>query len=132
MINAMVEEELSSRVIGAAIAVHASLGPGLAETAYANALAVEFAARGIRYERQKVIRVFHREVDVGEHRLDFLVEASLLVGIKAVPLLEEAFFVTARAQMRAAAIRDGLMLNFAALPLAIKRVGAGRGSGAGL
>lgn len=121
-------EELSSRVIGAAIAVHTALGPGFLEAVYENALAVEFLARGIDFERQKVIRVFHREVDVGEHRLDFLVEQTLLVEMKAVSELEDIFFVIARSQMRAAGIRDGIILNFAAIPLTIKRVGPGRGS----
>lgn len=118
--------ELSSRVIEAAIAVHTALGPGFLESVYENALAVELAARGIACERQKVIRVFHRDVEVGEHRLDFLVERVLLVEMKAVSALEEVFFVIARSQMRAAGITDGLILNFAAMPLTIKRVGPGR------
>ncbi len=121
-------EELSSRVIGAAIAVNTALGPGFLESVYENALAVEFLARGIEFERQKVIRVFHREVNVGEHRLDLLVEGSLLVEMKAVSALDDVFFVVARSQMRAAGIRDGIILNFASIPLTIKRVGPGRGS----
>ena len=126
--NELGNEELSSRVIGAAIAVHTALGPGFLESVYENALAVELAARGIRFERQKVIRVYHREVEVGEHRLDFLVEGVLLVEMKAVTALEDVFFVIARSQMRAAGIRDGIILNFASIPLTIKRVGPGRGS----
>jgi GxxExxY protein len=117
--------ELSSRVIEAAIAVHTALGPGFLESVYENALAVEFSARGIAFERQKVIRVFHRDVDVGEHRLDFLVKQALLVELKAVSALEDVFFAVARSQMRAAGIRDGLILNFATMPLTIKRVGPG-------
>jgi GxxExxY protein len=122
------QRELSSRVIEAAIAVHMSLGPGFLESVYENALAVEMGARGIAFERQKVIRVLHREVEVGEHRLDFLVEKVLLVEMKAVAALEDIFFVIARAQMRAAGIRDGIILNFATMPLTIKRVGPGLAS----
>jgi GxxExxY protein len=122
------QRELSSRVIEAAIAVHMSLGPGFLESVYENALAVEMTARGIAFERQKVIRVLHREVEVGEHRLDFLVEKVLLVEMKAVAALEDIFFVIARAQMRAAGIRDGIILNFATMPLTIKRVGPGLAS----
>src|SRR5690606_24622368 len=76
-------KELSSRVIEAAIAVHTALGPGFLESVYENALAVEFTARGIRFERQKVIRVQHRDQDVGEHRLGLLVEGRLLIELKA-------------------------------------------------
>ena len=118
-------KELSGRVIEAAIAVHASLGPGFIESVYENALAVELAARGIRFEQQKVIKVRHREVEVGEHRLDLLVEGVLLIELKAVKEIEDVFFAIGRSQMRAAGIRDGLILNFSAMPLAIKRIGPG-------
>ena len=119
-------KELSSRVIEAAIAVHTALGPGFLESVYDNALAVELTARTISFERQKVIHIFHRDVPVGEHRLDFLIEKVLFVEMKAVAALEDVFFVIARSQMRAARITDGLILNFASLPLTIKRVGPGR------
>lgn len=119
-------KELSSRVIEAAIAVHTALGPGFIESVYESALAVELTARGIRFERQKVIRILHRGVEVGEHRLDLLVEECLLVEMKAVKDMEDIFYVIGRSQMKAAGIRDGLILNFASMPLTIKRIGPGQ------
>lgn len=118
-------KELSSRVIEAAIAVHTALGPGFVESIYENALVVEFTARGIRFERQKVIRVLHRDVEVGEHRLDLLVEGRLLVELKAVKAIEDVFYAAGRSRMKAAGIREGLILNFASMPLTIKRIGRG-------
>jgi GxxExxY protein len=118
-------KELSSRVIEAAIAVHTALGPGFIESVYESALAVELTARGIRFERQKVIRILHRGEEVGEHRLDLLVEGCLLVEMKAVKEMEDIFYVIGRSQMKAAGIRDGLILNFASMPLTIKRIGPG-------
>ena len=118
-------EELSKRVIGAAIAVHTALGPGFIESVYENALAVEFTARGIGFEKQKIISIQPRGVGVGEHRLVFLVEGTLLVELKAVSALEDIFFAMGRSQMKAAGIRDGLILNFATMPLTIKRIGPG-------
>ena len=118
-------KELSSRVIEAAIAVHTVLGPGFIESVYESALAVELTARDIRFERQKVIRILHRGVEVGEHRLDLLVEECLLVEMKAVKDMEDIFYVIGRSQMKAAGIRDGLILNFASMPLTIKRIGPG-------
>ncbi len=118
-------KELSSRVIEAAIAVHTGLGPGFIESVYESALCVEFAARGIGFERQKIIRILHREVEVGEHRLDLLVEGCLLVELKAVRDIEDIFYAIGRSQMKAAGIRDGLILNFASMPLTIKRIGPG-------
>lgn len=123
--NELGNKELSGRVIEAAIAVHASLGPGFIESVYESALAVELEARGIAFERQKIIRVQHRGVHVGEHRLDLLVEGCLLVELKAVKDLEDIFFAIGRSQMKAAGIRDGLILNFSTMPLMIKRIGPG-------
>jgi GxxExxY protein len=84
-------KDLSGRVIEAAIAVHASLGPGFIESVYERAPAVELAARGIQFEQQEVIRVHHRGVEVGEHRLDLVVEGVLLVELKATKEIEDIF-----------------------------------------
>jgi GxxExxY protein len=118
-------KELSGKVIEAAIAVHQSLGPGFIESVYERALCVELAARGIKFEQQKTIKVFHRDIEVGEHRLDVLVERVLLVELKAVREIEDIFFAIGRSQMKAAGIQDGLILNFASMPLTIKRIGPG-------
>jgi GxxExxY protein len=118
-------KELSGRVIEAAIAVHTALGPGFIESVYESALCVELEVRGIKFERQKTIKVHHRGIEVGEHRLDVLVEGCLLVELKAVKELDDIFFAIGRSQMKAAGIRDGVILNFAAMPLAIKRIGPG-------
>jgi GxxExxY protein len=117
--------DLSGRVIEAAIAVRAALGPEFIESVYENALCVELAARGISFEQQKVIHILHRGVTVGDRRLDLLVEVGLLVELKAVKESEDVFFAIGRSQMKAAGIRDGLILNFAAMPLTIKRIGPG-------
>lgn len=123
------QRELSSRVIEAAIAVHKSLGPGFLGSVYENALCIELRQMGIAYEQQKALDVFYQGEVVGQHRLDLLVEGTLLVELKAVRALEDVFFAVARAQMRAADISDGLILNFASMPLTIKRVGPGLNSG---
>ena len=76
-----------------------------------------------KYERQKVVPVEYRGRPVGEHRLDLLVEGVLVVELKAVKALEDTFFATTRSYMKAVGVEDGLILNFAAMPLTIKRVG---------
>lgn len=118
--------DLSGRVIEAAIAVHKELGPGFLESVYENALCLELARRGIGHEQQKTVPIRYLNQPVGEHRLDILVESVLLVEMKAVKAIEDVFFAIARAQMKAVGIRDGLILNFASIPLTIKRVGPGR------
>src|ERR1051325_12117903 len=117
-------EELIRKVIGAAINVHRELGPGFLESVYEEALQVEFERQGIRYERQKVVPIFYLGRKVGEHRLDFLIEDCLVVENKAVSELEPVFFVIIRSYLKATGQHHALLLNFATMPLTIKRVGA--------
>ena len=114
--------DLSGRVIDAAINVHKALGPGFLESVYESALCIELSAMGISFERQKLIKLFYRGEQVGEHRMDILVEGKLLVELKAVKALEDIFFVIGRSQMKAAGISDGLILNFHSMPLTIRRI----------
>jgi GxxExxY protein len=115
-------KDLSGRVIDAAIRVHKALGPGFLESVYESALCVELQAMGIPFERQKVVQLFYRDVVVGEHRMDVVVDGKLLVELKATKSLEDIFFVIGRSQMKAAGISDGLILNFHAMPLTIRRI----------
>ena len=116
-------KDLSGRVIEAAIKVHQTLGPGFVESVYENAMCVELKRRGVRFERQKTVNVLYEGVPVGEHRLDLLVESILVVELKAVSELEKVFFAISRSYMKAVGVEDGLILNFAAMPLTIRRVG---------
>ena len=116
-------KELSGQVIAAAIQVHQALGPGYLESIYEAALCVEFEVRKIHYERQKSVAVQYRGHPVGEHRLDLLVEGVLVVELKAIKVLEDIFFATTRSYLKAIGVEDGLLLNFAIMPLTIKRVG---------
>jgi GxxExxY protein len=115
-------EELTGSVIGAAINVHKALGPGFLESVYENALALEFAALGIRFERQLAVPVLYRGSEVGFHRLDLLVAGLIVVELKAVKALESVHFAVVRSYLRATACEHGLILNFAKPTLEIKRV----------
>ena len=117
---------LSGRVIEAAIEVHRTLGPGFLEAIYEEALCVELRLRSISYERQKSVDVLYRDVKVGEHRFDLVVEQVLLVELKTVKTVVDVFFAIGRSYLRALGLRDGLILNFAAMPLEIHRIGPGR------
>jgi len=119
----MKNEELTGKIIGAAINVHKALGPGFLESIYEEALAVEFETLGVKHARQKIVLVFYRDRQVGEHRLDFLVEKLVLVELKAVVGLDKIFFATVRSYLKATNLESGLLFNFAAMPLTIKRIG---------
>jgi GxxExxY protein len=113
---------MTESIIAAAIAVHRELGPGFLETVYEQALAVEFAIRGIAFVRQKPIPLFYRDHQIGEHRLDFLVENKIVVELKAIETLEKVHFAIVRSYLKAAGLSDALILNFSSMPLTIKRV----------
>ena len=86
------DSEITDVIIAAAITVHRELGPGFLESIYEQALAVEFALRGIAFVRQMSIPLFYRDHQIGEHRLDFLVEEKIVVELKAVEALENVHF----------------------------------------
>jgi GxxExxY protein len=121
------DSEITDSIIAAAITVHRELGPGFLESVYEQALAVEFALRGIAFVRQYAIPLFYRDHQVGEHRLDFVVEGKIVVELKAVEALEKVHFAIVRSYLKAAGLSDGLILNFSSMPLTVKRVRRERG-----
>jgi GxxExxY protein len=117
------DEELTARIIGAGIAVHKALGPGFLEAIYEEALAIEFQTVSLAFERQKPVFIAYRGQRVGEHRLDFLVEQRVIVELKAIQALENIHFAIVRSYLKATKLDSGLLLNFASMPLDVKRVG---------
>lgn len=115
------DSEITQQIIAAAIRVHRELGPGFLESIYEEALAVEFALSGIQFVRQYPIPLFYRDHQIGEHRLDFLVEGKIVVELKAVSQLEDIHFAIGRSYLKAISLEDGLLFNFATVPLTIRR-----------
>jgi GxxExxY protein len=113
--------EITDQIIAAAIQVHRQLGPGFLESIYEEALAVEFALSGIQFIRQHPVPLFYRDHQIGEHRLDFLVEGKIVVELKAVSHIEDIHFAIGRSYLKATNLQDGLLFNFATAPLTIKR-----------
>jgi len=114
--------DLSDRIIGAAIEVHRRLGPGFLESIYENALAIELTKRGIKFERQKTLRLTYDGQPIGEHRLDMLAEAAMVIELKTVKAFEDIHFATTRSYLHALSLEHGLLFNFNAPTLEIKRV----------
>ena len=115
-------EPLSGAVIGAAIEVHATLGPGYREQAYERALAIELALRDLRADLQREVAVSYKGSEVARHRLDLVVEDHLVVEIKAAEAIAPAHVGQTVAYLRALDLRVGLVLNFARPTLQIRRV----------
>jgi GxxExxY protein len=128
--RALRDVQITEQIIAAAIRVHRSLGPGFLESIYEEALAVEFALSGIQFVRQYTVPLFYRDHQIGEHRLDFLVEGKIVVELKAVSRLEDIHFAIGRSYLKATSLQDGLLFNFATTPLTIKRFCRERAKGA--
>lgn len=115
-------EEMSNRVLAAAIEVHKALGPGFLESIYHKAMEVALLHRAIAFESQKEIHVFFEKVDVGLHRLDLVVANEIILELKAVKAFEDIHFAQLRSYLKATGLHVGLLLNFNAPTLVIKRV----------
>lgn len=115
-------EELSGRVLAAAVDVHKALGPGFLESIYQRAVEVALEHRHIVFERQKEIHILFEGVDVGLHRLDLVIEQTLIVELKAVKAFEEIHYSQLKSYLKATGLHIGLLLNFNAPTLAIKRI----------
>jgi GxxExxY protein len=109
----MEKEELTDKIIGAAIEVHRELGPGLLESAYEAALAHELALRGVRFARQKEMPVRYKGflIEVG-YRLDLLVEEQVVVELKAVTEMHPIYEAQLITYLRLSNLRVGLLINF--------------------
>jgi GxxExxY protein len=115
-------EALSGRIIEAAIEVHKALGPGFLESVYEKALRVALTHRNIGWANQREIIIVFKGEEVGIHRLDLIVEEQIIVELKAVKGLEDTHFAQLKSYLKAANRRVGLLLNFNAPTLVIKRV----------
>ncbi len=109
-------------MIAAAIEVRRRLGPGFAESIYEQALRIELSKRGIPFESQKPIQVRYDDQVVGNHVLDLLVAGELVVELKAVSGLEDVHCAQVRSYLRATGAKVGLLMNFNAAKLVVKRI----------
>ena len=109
----MGDNELTHKIIGAAIEVHRELGPGLLESAYEECLAHEFMLRGLAYERQKPLPVTYKGIQVEcGFRLDFLVSNLVVVELKAVEDLTAVHQAQVMTYLKLTQCRLGLLINF--------------------
>ena len=115
------ESKLTEEIVACAIRVHRALGPGFLESVYEEALALEFALTGIQFIRQHPVPLYYRDHQVGEHRLDFVIEGKIVLELKAISPLEDIHFAIGRSYLKAANLNDELLFNFATAPLTIKR-----------
>ena len=115
----------TARILAAAQEVHRHLGPGFQEVIYQRALAKELPAHGLEYSREVSMDVLYKGEKVGRKRVDFVIGSgteSVMLEIKAKASLEDVDFVQALSYLRASGCRVGLLVNFGAKRLEIKRL----------
>ena len=106
------ETKLTEQVIGCAIEVHRSLGPGLLEAPYVAALAIELAHNKLGFERQRKVPLQYRGASIGDYYIDLIVEERVVVEVKSVLRLEPVFAAQVLTYLRVTNLRVGLLLNF--------------------
>jgi len=106
------QDPLTEKIIRCAIAVHKELGPGLLESNYEAAMAVEHELAGLRCERQVVFPVIYKGRQIGEHRIDLIVENAVIVELKSVERMDSIFEAQILTYLRVSGKRIGLLINF--------------------
>ena len=121
----MIENEISNKVIGLAIEVHRSLGPGLLESAYRECLFHELINSGMLVEKEKPMPIVYKDVKLDHgYRMDLLVENRVVIETKTVEFFTDVHFAQVLTYLRLGNFRLGLLINFqvALLKNGIKRI----------
>ena len=114
--------ELTSKIIGCAVKVHSALGNGFQEVIYQRAMAIEMTDCRLSFGREYEMPVYYRNQQIGTRRVDFLVEETIAVELKAVIQLLDVHLAQAINYLEAYDLEIGLLINFGAKSLEFKRV----------
>jgi len=120
--NEEIKDDLTYKIIGCAMKVHAVLGNGFQEVIYQRALAIEMEKQGLRFERELEMPLFYDEKPIGSRRVDFLIEEKVMVELKALIKLEDVHLAQGLNYLVAYEVDLGLLLNFGAQSLEVKRL----------
>jgi GxxExxY protein len=109
----LIHKALSDAVLGAAFAVHNSLGPGLLESAYEGAMCVELRHKGLSIERQRAFALCYRNEYIGAYIADLVVNGTIILELKAVKELSAAMDAQIINYLRLSRLPVGYLVNFA-------------------
>jgi len=114
-------DPLTERIIGTAIEVHRTLGPGLLESIYEEALCIEFEFRDIPFQRQVEVDVHYKGHVIKGQRLDVLVAGEVVVELKAVTALPDVATAQVLSYLKATGLKRALLINFG-VPTLVKGI----------
>jgi GxxExxY protein len=121
-LDALLHQEITKEIIGAAFEVHNQLGYGYLEKVYQRAMQVELLRRNLVCELEHPIAVRYKEIIVGEYQADLLVNGKVIVELKIAPTYcpsDEAQLIN---ELKSTGIRVGLLINFGRAKVEFKRV----------
>jgi len=117
-----IDDELTYKIIGCAMKVHGTLGNGFQEVIYQRCLAIEMEKQGLGFQREVELPIYYETIEVGTRRVDFLVEAKIMVELKAIAALEEVHLAQGLNYLTVYHLPKGLLLNFGSKSLEVKRL----------
>ncbi len=115
-------KEITEKIIGSSMKVHASLGNGFQEVIYQRALEIEMGEAGLRFSREFSMPIHYKGKKIGERRVDFFVEEKIMVELKAIIQLENVHLAQAKNYLEAYNMQVGLLINFGSISLEFKRL----------
>ncbi len=113
--------DITSKIIGGAMRVHTALGNGFQEVIYQRCLAIEMHDTGLQFAREIEMPLYYKEQEVGTRRVDFLVENTVLLELKAVPEITSSHHAQILNYLIAYKLKIGLLINFGEKSLTFKR-----------
>ena len=114
--------KLTGGIIGAALEVHKLLGPGFVESIYHRALLHELNLRSLFTQTEQQIDIHYKDQIVGKHRLDIIVEKTVVVELKAVNAIADVHMAQALSYLKATNLELALLFNFGQTQLSWKRL----------
>ncbi|GIL22124.1 MAG: hypothetical protein BroJett042_06370 [Bacteroidota bacterium] len=114
--------DITYKIIGAAMKVHNTLGNGFQEVIYQRCLAIELERAGLAFVREQEHTIYYEGIEVGTRRADFIVENKVVVELKAVVNLEDVHLAQAKNYVVAYDFEVGLHINFGSTSLQYKKV----------
>ena len=117
-----IDDELTYKIIGCAMKVHNTLGNGFQEVIYQRCLAIELDKIGLEFLREEEMPIYYDSIQVGTRRADFIIANQVLVELKAMVKLEDVHLAQGLNYLTAYQIEKGLLINFGATSLEVKRL----------
>lgn len=105
-------DPLTREIIAAAIEVHKSIGPGLIESIYEEALCYELFLRGLELQRQVGVDVVYKGRVIKGQRIDLIIRREVIIELKSVSRIHEVVFAQLLSYLKATGLKRGLIINF--------------------